>query len=202
MWWRKKIPANFLVLDLELSGLDANKHHILSFAMVTIVDGEIDVSSVIDNKILIDQSIELENSPAVHGLTHNDLSQGILLESFLKQFIQLMASKPLIVVGHYITLDLQFIKQACKNHQLDMPKIKYIDTLITEKNKLEHQGQLIKEDALTLNQCTARHKLPKLKDHQAINDTFSAAYLWLHQLINQQGSTQVYCHQLSLKHFS
>ncbi len=120
----KMYPESYVVLDIETTGLSAQKDSII----------ELSALRVDDNKV-VDEFSELVNpecyvSPYISyltGITFKMMSEAPKLPDVLGRFVDFVADD--IVVGHNITFDISFInrnKQLCFDTGFDND---YIDTL-------------------------------------------------------------------------
>ena len=120
----KIYPESYVVLDIETTGLSAQKDSII----------ELSALRVNDNKV-VDEFSELVNpecyvSPYISyltGITFKMMSEAPRLPDVLGRFVDFVADD--MVVGHNITFDISFInrnKQLCFDTGFDND---YIDTL-------------------------------------------------------------------------
>lgn len=120
----KMYPESYVVLDIETTGLSAQKDSII----------ELSALRVNDNKV-VDEFSELVNpecyvSPYISyltGITFKMMSEAPRLPDVLGRFVDFVADD--MVVGHNITFDISFInrnKQLCFDTGFDND---YIDTL-------------------------------------------------------------------------
>ncbi len=168
----------FLVLDLELTGLDPKLHEIVSIGWVPIIDQRIcphEAGYVINREVS-----ELAQSPVFHGIDHAGLATGDSLQSALAELAGLMNKS--VLVFHNAPMDLGFLRQAFKNGDSVLRPEAVIDTLLMEKKRLARQGKEIAFDDLTLAACRARYGLPDYDGHNALTDALATAELLLAQL--------------------
>ncbi|MDX1392324.1 MAG: exonuclease domain-containing protein [Rheinheimera sp.] len=168
----------FLALDLELTGLNPRKDHIVSIGWVPICEQEIVLSKA--RHYLISSPISVGQSAIYHGLHDHQLKAGYDLAQVLTQLLTDYAGY--VFVAHHSTLDEQFLRAACQRCFAKAPRFKFVDTMQIEWQRLLRQGKVVKHDALTLPNCLARHKLPAMSNHHALEDAYSCALLFLSQL--------------------
>ncbi|WP_096739150.1 3'-5' exonuclease [Pseudoalteromonas atlantica] len=176
------LTQRYLVIDLELTGLDVNQHEIVSVAWVKIDNQCIKMS---ESQHLINKDVKsLEQSPVFHGIIDDTVAKGQSLESIL---VQLKAHfNDSILVFHNAILDWGFLKAALKNANISAQPKLILDTLHIEKKRLICQGAEIKQDDLTLSACRKRYELPSYHCHNALTDAQATAELLLAQ-----------CHQIN-----
>ncbi|KKO44242.1 DNA polymerase III [Arsukibacterium ikkense] len=168
----------FLVIDLELTGLNAKQDHIVSLGWVPVRHYEIVLSDA--RHYLVNSPVSVGQSAAFHGLHDKDFSHARDLAEVLTELLQHYAGY--IFVAHHCQLDLRFLEVASQRIFGKAPKFSFIDTLNIELYRLQKQGIVMKKDALRLPQCLARHKLPQSGQHHALADAYSCALLLLSQL--------------------
>ena len=185
---RKKLLAKsvfsqrFIVIDLELTGLDAKQHEIVSVAWVQVDQQCIKLSKA---EHYINKEVkQLEQSPIFHGIAQQEVAQGQSLSDILNKLSRHFDDT--ILVFHNASLDWSFLKCAFKAHGINAKAKLIIDTFQIEKKRLLQQGQEIALDELTLAACRARYKLPHYSNHHALTDATATAELLLAQ-----------CHQIS-----
>lgn len=185
---RKKLLAKsvfsqrYIVIDLELTGLDAKQHEIVSVAWVLVEQQCIKLSTA---EHYINKEVkQLEQSPVFHGIAQQEIGQGQSLSFILNKLSCYFDDA--ILVFHNASLDWSFLKNAFKSNDINVRPKLIIDTFQIEKKRLLQQGQEIALDDLTLAACRGRYQLPHYSNHHALTDATATAELLLAQ-----------CHQIS-----
>lgn len=116
----------FICFDLETTGLDPVHDRIIEIAIIKFtLDQTVDsFESLIDpEKIIPDETIK------IHHITNDMVVGKPKIEELLPQILKKLAGH--IIVGHGIRLDMEFIIQACKRHDIPttLGSARYIDTL-------------------------------------------------------------------------
>ncbi|WP_286938672.1 MULTISPECIES: 3'-5' exonuclease [unclassified Pseudoalteromonas] len=171
------LTQRYLVIDLELTGLDVNQHEIVSVAWVKIDNQCIKMS---ESQHLINKDVKsLEQSPVFHGIIDDTVAKGQSLHTILTQLSRDFSDH--ILVFHNAILDWGFLKAALKNANISAQPKLILDTLHIEKKRLICQGAEIKQDDLTLSACRKRYELPSYHCHNALTDAQATAELLLAQ---------------------
>ncbi|MBH0021343.1 3'-5' exonuclease [Pseudoalteromonas sp. SWXJ133] len=179
---KNALQQRYLVIDLELTGLDAKQHEIVSVAWVIIDNQCIKMS---ESQHIINKDVKsLEQSPVFHGISDDAITKGQSLCSILTQLSCHFSD--CILVFHNAMLDWGFLKIGLKNANITIRPKLIIDTLHIEQKRLLHHSTEIKQDDLTLNTCRTRYELPSYHCHHALTDAQATAELLLAQ-----------CHQIS-----
>ncbi|MBZ2193263.1 3'-5' exonuclease [Pseudoalteromonas arctica] len=174
---KNALQQRYLVIDLELTGLDAKQHEIVSVAWVIIDNQCIKMS---ESQHLINKDVKsLEQSPVFHGISDDAITKGQSLCSILTQLSCHFSD--CILVFHNAMLDWGFLKIALKNANITIRPKLILDTLHIEQKRLLHHSTEIKQDDLTLNTCRTRYELPSYHCHHALTDAQATAELLLAQ---------------------
>lgn len=168
----------FLIIDLELTGLNAKQDHIVSLGWLPVRQHEIVLNEA--RHYLVHSPVSVGQSAVFHGLHDKDFNQAHELPEVLTELLQRYAGY--IFVAHHSQLDCRFLQIASQRIFGKMAKFSFIDTLNIELYRLHKQGIVMKKDALRLPQCLTRHNLPQGGQHHALADAYSCALLLLSQL--------------------
>jgi DNA polymerase-3 subunit epsilon len=106
----------FICLDCETTGLDPKIDRIIEVAVVKFTLSEIveSIESLIDPQCPIPES-----SIAIHHITQTMVEGRPKIQDFLPKIHHLLGNY--IVIGHGIFLDLLFLEEAAKRHQIPLP---------------------------------------------------------------------------------
>ena len=167
-----------LAIDLELTGLQPERDHIVSIGWVPIRQREIVLTDA--RHYLIQPPVSVGQSATIHGLHDRDLDNAPTLDSVLQELLAHYAGY--VLVAHNAALDIAFLRAAITRVFGSAPALMAIDTLRIEKRHLTRRDQTFKEDGLRLNACLHRHKLPLASSHNALEDAYSCALLLLAQI--------------------
>ncbi|GHA01247.1 DNA polymerase III subunit epsilon [Arenicella chitinivorans] len=172
--------CDYLVLDLEMSGLDPEQNHILSAGWVVIENGQICHDSAQHHYVASNEAqLDLSESGPIHKISHTVLSSGKALNTVLDALLFQLGSRVLVV--HHAPLDMRFLNTACEQIYGVRPYCLVIDTLRNEQLKLSRQNRL-DGASLRLHDCRQRYNLPSYQAHNAVIDALATAELWLAQL--------------------
>jgi DNA polymerase-3 subunit epsilon len=166
--------TRFLVVDCEMSGLDAKTCQLLSIGWVMIERGRIVNASA--RHILVHADRGAGDSSKIHGLMDSSLAGANSVAAVLILLIQQMQGT--VLVFHHAPLDIRFLQNAA-NENFRCPMLfPYIDTMAIEKRRIHLQG---KETGLRLAQCRERYGLVTGAQHNAMADAIATAELLLAQ---------------------
>lgn len=131
---RKMISDDYVIIDLETTGISYKNDRIIEIAALRVRDGEhVDEFSSL---IKIDENIPAEIS-ALTGISDDDINKyGRDERAVINEFIDFIGSDKL--VGHNISFDLSFLRVACKRCETVTIKNISIDTLSLSRKKLNN----------------------------------------------------------------
>jgi DNA polymerase III subunit epsilon len=167
-----------LAIDLETTGLNARKDHIVSVGWVPVRAREIIISEA--RHYLVQSPVSVGQSAVIHGLLDRDLKDARRLEDVLVELLETYAGY--IFVAHHATLDKLFLQVAMRHSFGQAPKFHFIDTMEVERQWLQQREIAVKDSSLSLTACLQRHQLPDgLLTHDALEDAYGCALLLLSQ---------------------
>lgn len=182
---------DFLVVDCEMSGLDAKNNELLSLGWVRITQGQIDYQS--RKHVLIHSHAGVGDSINIHGLCDQRLagaSSASMALSLLAKHID-----GAVLVFHHALLDIAFIQRYAQESFACPMIFAYVDTLALEQKRLAQQGQ---SAALQLAACRERYHLPSAFQHNAMFDALATAELLLAQYAHMKGRRDLTLSELNL----
>ena len=171
----------FVALDFETTGLDAQKNSIISIGLVPFTLQRVFCGKA--KKWYIDPQDKLgEESIIIHGITHSDLKGAPDLRRILEELLDELAGK--VVVVHYHPIERNFLDsnlRALINEGIIFP---VVDTMQIEAD-LERQRthgfwpwlMRKKTRSIRLANTRTRYHLPVYPPHDALTDAIASAEL-------------------------
>ena len=176
---RPIMDTEFIVLDLETTGLDPKRDEIVSLGWVIIRQLGVDFSSC--EHILVRPTKELkESSVIVHRIFDSDVADAPNIKVALEHLLPQMAGR--VLVAHHAPIELGFLGQACKQAFGARLQIPTVDTLVLGLRALHRQGKPFKSGALKLDSLRRSHNLPPFRAHNALSNAIAASGLFLAQV--------------------
>lgn len=173
--------ARYLVVDLEMTGLNWQRDSIISVGWVAVNNGAISLASA--EHLYIKRSDSVGQSATIHQIRDTDLQQGLTEREALQRLLE--ASRGRVVVFHAAQLDYRFLSKAWRS-AFDVPFLApVVDTLLLERRRLQRADRPIKSGDLRLAACRQRYNLPFYPAHNALIDALAAAELLLAILANK-----------------
>ncbi len=168
----------FIVVDCEMTGLDAARHELLSVGWVQLTRQCIEIQSA--KHRLVRSGASVGQSATIHLIRDCELKLGHSIDDVLREL--LTDARGFLPVFHHASLDLAFLNDAVE-HAFGAPWWpSYVDTLLNEKRLSERHTEVPKSGALTLAQSRRRYNLPDYQGHNAMIDAIATAELLLAQI--------------------
>ena len=170
----------FLVLDFETTGLNANKDKIVSMGYTVIKDLHI-LLQYNSHFLVKPKSLLNEKSVTIHCLTDDEVEAGISISAMMQNLLKIMKSK--VVIVHFDKIEKNFINKVCSQlYGFENLPIIIVDTL-----RIESKKRLLVQNSLSISSFrlfTLREKynLPRYKAHNAMQDAIATAELFLAQI--------------------
>ena len=168
--------TELVALDLETTGLDASKDEIISYGMVSIIDGSVHLDTACHEILSIEQSVP-ESSAVIHQITDDLTVNGISIKDAIPKILQRLAGKIMLV--HFHSIEQGFISAACQKLYGSPFIVPTIDTMKLGDKLLSLSNHTVMPTALRLFNLRKRYGLPQYKAHNALNDALATAELFL-----------------------
>lgn len=173
--------TRFLVIDMEMTGLNAAENAIVSAGSVAIEQGRIRLETA-EHHYFLPTSLmgdDVSESAHIHMITDAQRDQhGEPLQSWLEDLAGRLKADAWVF--HHATIDMAFLREGARRLGIRLPKVRICDTMKYELNK--NRDRLPGNHAqLNLNSCRKRYGLPVYRQHHALSDALATAELWLAQ---------------------
>ncbi|GAB2473369.1 exonuclease domain-containing protein [Luteococcus sediminum] len=168
-----------LAVDIETTGLDPAKDHLLSIGFVP-VDGD----SIIlggAGQVLVRPEVAVGQSATFHHLTDDQLADGRSLEVALTLLLRALQGR--VMLAHHAGIESGFLAAACRRTWGAAPEFVSVDTLQLQY-RLLCQGfdDEPAQGALRLHAARDQFGLPRYRAHDALTDALACAELYLAQV--------------------
>jgi DNA polymerase-3 subunit epsilon len=171
--------TDFVALDIETTGLNAQKDDIVSIGLVPFDSQRIYLAKakywVVSSQRLTSESV------VVHRITHTEVAEAPLLESILPELMASLQGKQVVV--HYRYMEREFFRTAIAEILQQDFLFPVIDTLELEAKYLRRKRSLIARlfrkqlPSLRLLYARERYHLPAYENHNALVDALATAEL-------------------------
>ncbi|MEH0666149.1 3'-5' exonuclease [Vibrio scophthalmi] len=169
---------DYLVVDLETTGLDSEVDRILSIGWVTLSAESIDMTSAHHYYVNSRSQIKAETA-IINHITPQMLEEGISIHDAMNTFFEAAHGK--ILVAHGCMVESNFINRyLSKSFGLNAFPLTWLDTLCIEK-KMAKAINHHEEIDVSLSATRQRYQLPEYFAHNALTDAVATAELLLAQ---------------------
>ena len=167
---------SFAVLDLETTGLDLKKDHVISIGLIEINNMGIQLDTAWHQIIKTRHDIP-EDSAIIHQITDDQVVSGIELQTAIETL--LLRCQKRVLIAHHASIELGFINKICMKLYNENFIIPTIDTVYLARRQLRLQQEHYPAETLRLFNLRKRYGLPAYKAHNALSDALSTAELFL-----------------------
>ena len=127
---KRRILTEYVVLDIETTGFNPQKHKIIEIAVCKVKDGNIidEYTTFVNPKQPIHHAIT-----EITGITENMLTEAETIDKIIPKLLEFIGNLPIVV--HNSKYLIEFLKNECANLNLSLDN-PVIDTLPLCKEKL------------------------------------------------------------------
>lgn len=175
---------DLLAVDMETTGLDPRRHHIVALGWVPVTAGVIDLAGA--ERVLV-RGVEVGQSATVHMLTDAALADGVPLGDGIDRLLAALDGRALL--AHFAALEVSFLSAACDRLKAARPDLAVVDTFALERRHMERCGTYPRGEDLRLPRVRRRYHLPTYPNHDALTDALACAELYLAQTADRPGAT-------------
>lgn len=171
--------AEFLVLDMETTGLNPQKDRVLSMGFTVIKNLRIQVKDC-QHVYCRHADYIPDESVIVHQITEQKAATGEPIEAIFPQIIDALSGR--VLVAHYADIEVGFLNQIATVLYGSPLEYRVVDTLLLAHKLIYKNSVHIERGALSLNQLRQRAHMPTFKAHNALTDAVATAELLLYQI--------------------
>ncbi|MGC8603429.1 MAG: 3'-5' exonuclease [Desulfomonilaceae bacterium] len=172
---------DFVVFDTELTGLEPRLDEIVSIGAVKVQNLRIALGKNFFCYAKPNKALP-KNSTLIHRITSNQIINAPPLQVTLPDFINFTIGA--VIVGHFVSIDMNFLNRATKNFMGGKIKNPVIDTMKMAQFYEDYRKRNYYDDSTTmlsfgLNDLAKKYGLPLFEKHDALEDAMQTAYLFL-----------------------
>ena len=167
-----------LAVDLETTGMEPARDHILSIGFVPVDGLRIVLSGA--RQLVVRSDAEVGQSAVIHGLTDDAVAAGVPLADALAALLAALGGR--VLLAHHATIEREFLSAACERVLGGPLPCLSVDTMALEQRLLARGwGDEPPPGSLRLSAARERHGLPRYRSHEALTDALACAELYLAQ---------------------
>jgi len=172
---------DFVCFDTELTGLNPRRDEIVSIGAVRIRNMRIQLGENFFSYVLPARDLP-KDSTLVHRITPEQIKDSPDLQTVLPDFVKFCGGS--LLLGHYVELDMAFVNRALRkqlggamhNPCVDSMTLAQVYHETTRKNR---PGRVKYSLSYNLGNLTREYGLPRLEQHDAMEDALQTAYLFI-----------------------
>ena len=177
------LPDTYLVIDVETTGLSADKDELIEIGAIKVIDGESAeiFQALVRTKTMIPSPIE-----RLTGITNDDIAKdGQRLADAVEKFRKFAVNLP--IVSHNVSFDMSFLRKAYLECGYPMPTNVCIDTLRMARQFIQDSPNYKLETLLT------RFDYKQTLPHRAIGDCEATKFVFerLRIIVSDSMETEV-----------
>jgi DNA polymerase-3 subunit epsilon len=182
--------AEYTVIDTELTGLDLKKDSIVSIGAVRMKGARIDIGASFYQLIHPSSGMDHKNI-LIHGITPSEVEQKPAIDAVLDELSAFCGDS--VIVGHFVSLDINFINKELKRTGRKNMKNAAVDTCKIYEWIKSNEGPFsrhytARRDELDLFSIAREYSISFNEGHNALSDAFITAQLFQRFLSSLPGS--------------
>lgn len=183
--------VELLAVDLETTGLDPDRHEILSVGMVPVRGLTIELSGARQYAVRPVGPTGVGESATVHGITDDAAAGAAPLERVLPEVLDGLDGR--LLLAHHTPIEVGFLRAACRAHGLRWPDVTAVDTVRLQRRVLRRGMALghVPDEELALAAARRHLGLPRYRSHEALTDALACAELFLAQVAALSGDGEL-----------
>ncbi len=177
--------TEFVVLDIETTGLDAATADMLSVGWVVVRSGRVVLDTA--QSWLVRPSGNVGASASVHGLTDTLVGEGQNWGVVLDRIVAALEGRVLAV--HHAGLDKALLDRMCLRRYGAKLLVPVVDTLALEFERQHRAHHLESNASLRLSDLRDAYGLPRYGAHDCLADAIATAELLVAMVAHRKSTT-------------
>jgi DNA polymerase-3 subunit epsilon len=169
----------FLAVDVETTGLDPRRDHVLAMGWVPVIDGEVVLRDAREVLVRPPAGVSVGESANFHGLTDDGLEVASGLRDGLPELLEALRGR--VLVAHHAPLELGFLAHAVRAVYGARLPVTAVDTMQLQHRLVVGPHGDVTPGALRLDAARRHLGLPRYTAHRASIDAIATAELLLAQ---------------------
>ena len=168
-------PGEWVSLDLETTGLDPRRDHILSLAAVPVRDGRVLTSERFERRIRADRAFGIE-SIRHHRITPDEAAGGVAVTTAVRELLHWLEGRTLL--GYHLSFDLAMLSphvRALAGFGLPNPRVDLADAFAARARRAQPNAP----PNLEFQHIADTLGMPVLGRHSALGDAVTVGLCWL-----------------------
>jgi DNA polymerase III subunit epsilon len=172
--------VDFLAVDIETTGLNPRRHHVLAVGWVPITAGRVVLAGAHEVVVRPPRGIGVGDSATVHGLTDDTLASAPTLVDVLPALLAALHGR--VLLAHHTPIELGFLERAARAAYGVRLPLTAVDTLALQHRFVVGPHEEVPPGQLRLDAARRHFGLPRYPAHRALTDAIATAELLLAQI--------------------
>ena len=173
---------DFVVLDMEMTGLNARKNEIVAIGAVRVSKMRIRIADTFRSKVKPEGEMP-KDTTLIHRISPQKVEDSPSLEEVLPQFVEFLNNA--VLVGHNVALDMSFLNRGVKKHLGHTLANPSVDTMrmamaLRELESQNYYDRYNLDVSYNLFDLGKEYNLPTYDRHDAFGDAMLTAYLFIY----------------------
>jgi len=172
--------VEFLAVDLETTGLDLRRDHVLSIGWIPVVARRVVLAGAREVLVRLPPGVDVGESATVHRLTDDAVAAAATLVGVLPDLLAALQGR--VLLAHHAPIELGFLKRAAQEAYGARLPLTAVDTMALQHRLVLGQHGEIRPGSLRLDAARRRFGLPRYLAHRALIDAVATGELLLAQV--------------------
>lgn len=171
--------VRFLAVDLETTGLNLRRDHVLSVGWVPVSEALVLLEGARETVVRPPSGVEVGESATLHGLTDDELADAPTLTDVLPELLAALHGR--VLLAHHAPIELGFLERAARAEYGAGLPVTAVDTLTLQHRLVSGSHGDVAPGVLRLDAARRHFGLPRYSAHRAVTDAIATAELLLAQ---------------------
>jgi DNA polymerase III subunit epsilon len=172
--------VDFLAVDVETTGLNPRRHHVLAVGWVPLTAGQVVLAGAHEVVVRPPSGVGVGDSATVHGLTDDTLASAPTLTDVLPALLAALHGR--VLLAHHTPIELGFLERAARAAYGARLPLTAVDTLALQHRFVVGPHEEVPPGQLRLDAARRHFGLPRYPAHRALTDAIATAELLLAQI--------------------
>jgi DNA polymerase-3 subunit epsilon len=172
--------VEFLAVDLETTGLDPRRHHVLAIGWLPVTALQVVLAGAREVVVRLPDGVDVGDSATVHRLTDDTVAGARALGDVLPELLADLHGR--VLLAHHAPIELGFLGRAAQQTYDATLPITAVDTMSLQHQLVVGQHGEVRPGSLRLDEARRHFGLPRYGAHRALTDAFATGELLLAQV--------------------
>ncbi len=171
--------VDFLAVDLETTGLNPRRDHVLAVGWVPVTAGRVVLGGARETVVRPPPGVDVGDSATVHGLTDDALASAPTLVDVLPDLLAALHGR--VLLAHHAPIELEFLARAARAAYGARLPLTAVDTLSLQRRLVAPSHAEVAPGLLRLDAARRHFGLARYSAHRAVTDAIATGELLLAQ---------------------